>query len=284
VALVAVTPFKLSAADGFELGATLFEPPSPPRRAVLVLPATGVPQEYYGKFSAFLAERGAAVLTFDYRGIGRSRPPSLRGMKARMRDWALLDATAAFSHLAKTFPSLLIVGHSFGGQALGLLPLPERIAGALVVGSQSGYWKNWPPLGRFWMWPAVHLALPAISHALGYFPSSRVGFGEDLPAGVAIEWASWCRNPRYLVGALQADAEYARFRGPLRAYSISDDSIAPPSAVEALLELYPAAKSEIIAVEPADAGAERIGHFGFFRERFRDTLWREAADWLEGIR
>jgi predicted alpha/beta hydrolase len=23
-----------------------------------------------------------------------------------------------------------------------------------------------------------------------------------------------------------------------------------------------------------------IGHFGFFRERFRDSLWREAADWL----
>jgi len=24
-----------------------------------------------------------------------------------------------------------------------------------------------------------------------------------------------------------------------------------------------------------------IGHFGFFRERFRDSLWRETADWLE---
>jgi predicted alpha/beta hydrolase len=27
--------------------------------------------------------------------------------------------------------------------------------------------------------------------------------------------------------------------------------------------------------------ADRIGHFGFFRERFRDSLWREARDWLE---
>jgi len=23
-----------------------------------------------------------------------------------------------------------------------------------------------------------------------------------------------------------------------------------------------------------------IRHFGFFRERFRDTLWRDAVDWL----
>lgn len=281
---MAVTPLTLKAQDGYELGATLFEPSSPARRAVLVMAATGVPQEYYRRFAAFLADRGAAVLTFDYRGIGRSRPRSLRGMQARMRDWALLDSPAAFSRLAKNFPSVLIVGHSFGGQALGLLPNPERIAAALVVGSQSGYWKNWPPLARLWVWPMMHLVLPALSYALGYFPSSRLGFGEDLPRGVALEWASWCRNPRYLVGALQADAEYARFRGPLRAYSISDDAIAPPGAVEALLEFYPAAKSELIPVEPADAGVDRIGHFGFFRERFRDTLWREAADWLESIR
>jgi predicted alpha/beta hydrolase len=24
-----------------------------------------------------------------------------------------------------------------------------------------------------------------------------------------------------------------------------------------------------------------LGHFAYFRERFRDTLWREAVDWLE---
>jgi predicted alpha/beta hydrolase len=33
--------------------------------------------------------------------------------------------------------------------------------------------------------------------------------------------------------------------------------------------------------QPHEVGAKAIGHFGFFRERFRDSLWREAADWLE---
>jgi len=32
------------------------------------MPATGVPQAYYAKFAAYLAERGFKVLTFDYRG------------------------------------------------------------------------------------------------------------------------------------------------------------------------------------------------------------------------
>ena len=268
----------LTAADGYRLGATLFGPSS--KKAVLVMPATGVLQTYYAKFSAYLAERGFKVLTFDYRGIGQSASTNIRDLPARMRDWALLDAAAAFNTLDDS-EKILVVGHSFGGQALGLLPSPERIAAALIVGSQSGYWRHWPPLGRAWMWPATHFMLPGLSRLLGYFPGSRLGFGEDLPAGVAIEWASWCRHPTYLVGALGAEDSYARFAAPLRAYALSDDAFAPVAAVQALLELYPASKSELRRVRPRDVGAERIGHFGFFRESFRATLWRDAADWLE---
>ena len=99
------------------------------------------------------------------------------------------------------------------------------------------------------MWPATHLGLPAVTKLLGYFPGSRLGFGEDLPAGVATQWASWCRRPRYLVGTLGA--------------------------------LYPNSRWETRTVAPRELGVKSIGHFGFFRERFRDSLWRETADWLE---
>jgi predicted alpha/beta hydrolase len=277
---VGLTDLVLRAADGYELGASLFTPSATARAAVLVMPAAGVPQRYYARFAAYLTERGFAVLTFDYRGIGRSRHAPPRKLRAGMRDWALLDAAAAFSHVEPLHERLFVVGHSFGGQAIGLLPQPERIAAALVVGSQSGYWRNWPPLGRAWMWPTTHLLLPGISRALGYFPASRLGFGEDLPAGVAIEWARWCRHPRYLVGALQAQEAYARFRAPLLAYAIADDPFAPLSAVKALFDLYSSANAELRAVTPESLGVKAIGHFGFFRERFRDTLWREATEWL----
>jgi predicted alpha/beta hydrolase len=276
---MAMTVLTLKAADGYRLGATVFGDSL--KSAVLVMPATGVPQTYYANFAAYLAEHGFKVLTFDYRGIGQSLSASIKGFPARMRDWALLDAPAALDFLEKESRQLMIIGHSFGGQLLGLLPGPERIAAALIVGSQSGYWRNWPPLGRAWMWPVTHVFLPSIPRLLGYFPSSRLGFGEDLPAGVAIEWASWCRHPTYLVGALRVEESYARFAAPIRAYAMSDDAFAPVAAVQALLDLYPASKSEIRRVHPRDVGAERIGHFGFFRESFRDTLWREAAQWLE---
>jgi predicted alpha/beta hydrolase len=130
------------------------------------------------------------------------------------------------------------------------------------------------------MWPTMHFAIPGVTRLLGYFPSSRFGFGEDLPKGVAIEWASWCRNPTYLVGALRVENTYARFSAPLRAYAFSDDPFGPLGAVKKLLELYPGSPAEVRHLKPADLGVTRIGHFGFFREQFRDSLWREASEWL----
>jgi predicted alpha/beta hydrolase len=274
---------ELTAKDGYKLGATLFRPAATNGRTVFIMAATGVPQQYYAKFAAFLAEGGFTVLTFDYRGIGRSLHSSIRSVNAGMRDWALLDSAAACDFLDQHYPGekLMAIGHSFGGQAFGLLPRPERIAAAVTIGSQSGYWKHWPPLGRAWMWPATHLALPLVPRLLGYFPGARLGFGENLPKNVTIEWARWCRHPRYLVGALGVEREYARVAAPIRLYAISDDAFAPRRAVEALAALYDNATSQIRSVEPKDVGADRIGHFGFFRERFRDSLWAETRGWLE---
>ncbi|MDX1375335.1 MAG: alpha/beta fold hydrolase [Burkholderiales bacterium] len=274
---------EIETRDGVRLGATLFRPDKAAARAVAIQAATGVKQTYYADFAAYLAARGFMVLTYDYRGIGRSRPASLKGYPATMRDWAERDVPAALEHLERAAPGarLMAVGHSFGGQIYGLLPQRERIAAALLVGAQSGYWRHWPGMQRAGMWVFTHLLIPGLTRLQGYAAASRIGMGEDLPAGVALEWVRWCRHPEYVVGVLGAHADYARFRAPLLVISPTDDRYAPPAAVEALRSLYPAAEVEIRRVTPREVGAQRIGHFGFFREPFRDTLWREAADWLE---
>ncbi len=45
-----------------------------PIGAVIVNPATGVLARYYHRYARFLAGHGFDVLTYDYRGIGLSRP------------------------------------------------------------------------------------------------------------------------------------------------------------------------------------------------------------------
>lgn len=279
---MSVRPVEFAARDGFKLGGTLYRPAQPNGRAVLIHAAVGVRQQFYSGLAAFLEERGFTVLTFDYRGIGASRHGPLRNLPARIRDWAQRDAAAALDELARAAPGarLLAVGHSFGGSSLGLVPGNERYAGALFVGVQSAYWRHWRGAGRAGMWLLTHVVLPVISRVLGYVPAQVFDQGEDLPAGVAAEWAAWCRNPRYAAGVV-GDEGYANFKAPIRSYWIADDRYAPQAATEAILKEYSSAHSEVVAVDPAAHGGGSIGHFGFFRERFRDTLWREAAEWLE---
>jgi predicted alpha/beta hydrolase len=281
---VSGTAVEFPARDGYRLAGTLYRPAKPNRRAVLIQAATGVRQEYYGKFAAYLAARSFSALTFDYRGIGRSRPPSLRGFPARMRDWAEKDIAGALDYLARATNGarLIGLGHSFGGQVFGLVPGNERYVAVMAVGSQSGYWRHWGGAGRIGMWFLSHVLLPSMSSIMGYLPARVVGQGEDLPGGVAAEWARWCRHPGYVVGALGAQEAYARFTAPLRVYSISDDAYAPPRSVEAFLAFYPNAPRKVERVDAAAMDGGPIGHFGFFRERFRATLWREVADWMAG--
>lgn len=280
------TDVTVPARDGFVLAATTFEPRRAPQVWVILNPATGVPRTYYARFARFLAQEGFAVVTYDYRGIGGSRPRRLRGFRARMRDWAQQDAAGVMDWIDARHPGrLLAVGHSFGGQALGLLPRPERLAGALIVGSQSGYWRLWQGWRAGMIATLWYVLIPGLSPLCGYYPASLLGMGHDMPAGVAQEWARWGRRPGYVTdadgGALRAG--YAKVAFPIRSYSFSDDTFAPPRAVEALLGFYSSAPIERRALTPRDLGVKAIGHWGFFRDRFRDPLWIEAADWLRTV-
>jgi predicted alpha/beta hydrolase len=126
------------------------------------------------------------------------------------------------------------------------------------------------------------VSVPLISRIFGYVPGS-LGIKEDLPGGVAREWAAWCRRPGFLLdGHPERRAGFERFGRPILAWSFEDDHFAPRPAVEWLLRLYGNAPVEHRHRVPRAAGLGEVGHFGFFRERFRDSLWQEAADWLTG--
>lgn len=281
-----VSELSILAGDGYKLAATVYTPETSNGRAVVVNSAMGVKRGYYHKYATFLASRGFAVLTYDYRGVGGSRPASLRGSTIRLRDWGMHDQTAAIGWMREQYPhdKLLIVSHSVGGQILGLTPQNQYVAGMLGVASQSGYWQGWPGWRKWYMFAVWHILIPGLT-LIGYFPASKVGLGEDLPAGVAREWARGGRNPRYILGFFggTADDHYANFKGIFRSYSIEDDTFAPEQSVDALIPFYPNARSERLHVKPADLGVNAIGHFGFFREKFADMLWVESADWLAQV-
>ena len=281
------------AADGYKLGATLFLPRGAKSHAVLINSATAVPRKIYRGFAGYLARRGCAVLTYDYRGIGDSRqkavegynqPRSLVGFKASMSDWAALDVTSAVDWMRERYHHLPLgyVGHSFGGQALGLLSNNTEVARALLIASQAGYWKLMASPERYRVYAMLNFVGLPLTRLLGYMPGWS-GLGEDLPKGVFEQWVRWVMSERYLFTdpKLAGLSNFAKYRGALRSLCISDDPWATRPAVEMLCSGFTSITPDILTVAPADVGAAKIGHFGFFRPEHRDTLWRGAAEWLQ---
>jgi len=274
---------SIAARDGYQLAATVFTPTVAPARAVLINSATAVPRRIYRGFAAYLAEQGCAVLTYDYRGIGGSRPASLRGFPVRMRDWAALDVAGAIDHMRAVWPKLplAVVGHSFGGQAVGLAPNNSEISRALFIAAQAGYWRLFHSPEKYRVYAMLRLIGSPIARTLGYVPG-RLGIGEDMPRDVFLEWTDWVMKPRYFFddATLAALENFPRYRGALRAICLTDDPWATPAAVDLLCSGFTGTTTERIDIRPADAGTAKIGHFGFFRPEHGAMLWRDAAQWL----
>jgi predicted alpha/beta hydrolase len=96
----------------------------------------------------------------------------------------------------------------------------------------------------------------------------------DLPAGVAREWARWCRDPEYLCGARpDAKARFARWDRPTMIVSSPDDRFAPPAAVDALIARLSGARLELRRRPGLD-------HFDFFRPE-ASAVWREILEFLD---
>jgi predicted alpha/beta hydrolase len=290
---VFIDDITFPAVDGYALGATLFLPRGAKQHAVLINSATAVPRRIYRKFASYLARRGSAVLTYDYRGIGDSRqramvgyvkPKSLVGFKATMTDWAALDITAAVSWMRERYHTLPLtyVGHSFGGQALGLLPNNTEVKRALLIAAQAGYWKLMTSPERYRVYALLNFVGMPLTRALGYMPG-WAGVGEDLPKGVFEQWTRWLMSERYLFDepGLKALENFAKYTGPIRSLCFSDDPWATRPAVSLLCSFFTATMPDVITITPDDADTSAIGHLGFFRPEHRDTLWRGAAEWLE---
>ena len=111
------------AEDGFPLRGTLYVNETNPGPAILLSSAAAVRREHYGHFAeAAVAAGAAAVLTYDYRGVGGSAVPADWSGSVAMADWGVNDMAGAVLLLRRLFPGrpLAGIGQSIGGTMLGL--------------------------------------------------------------------------------------------------------------------------------------------------------------------
>lgn len=269
---------KIKTSDHLQLSASYFEADFPSNKIVLISPATGVKKHIYNQFAEYLSQHGFDVLTWDWRGVADNLVGDLKDDNSIMEDWAKKDLHGMINWASVHLPThqIFAVGHSFGGQGLGMAANIDKVQSIITIATQSGYWRHWPIKQRYKFAAIWYGVIPFLSHTLGFFPSKKLGLGENLPKGVALQWASWGRNPQYM-------ADYAgheKMTQKILAYYFTDDSFAPKAAVKVIHQHYNHCQVNYREVSPSDLNTDYIGHFGYFTKKESQKLWSEAIDFF----
>ena len=277
---------RISTGDNVEISATHYCAAEPSSRLVaMVLGATGAQQETYADIASFLARDGWHVLTFDYRGIGRSKIEPCDRDKLSMSAWGKEDLAAVIDWVCETFgpERVVAIAHSIGGQILPLAPNHGRIDAVLAVGVQKGFWKLWDGPTKFLVYAFFRLYLPVCARVLGYAPLGFVGL-DRLERQIALDFSRWTLNLDYVNADGQSFTDrFADFSAPILALSFEDDEKAPKRAVDFLMRhYYLRAATFRCHLVPREYGLKKLGHSGFFDGRvFPESIWRETSSWLK---
>ncbi|MBM3107523.1 alpha/beta fold hydrolase [Pseudomonas sp. P66] len=282
----AAQAFREAASDGYSIGGFSWRHPlvDSARPVVIINAATSVRCSYYARFAQYLFSHGFDVMTYDYRGIGESRPASMRNFKATWTDWGVLDFEAVLQRARREFPGqpIDVVGHSFGGCAAGLAASSTQLRRLVTVGAQFAYWRDYAADSRWQLFGKWHVVMPLLTQLFGYFPGKRLGWLEDTPAGVVKDWstlsAAYERRPS---GKALVERPFAQFRAQTLAISLTDDPFGTVAAIERLLSYCASSSPSHLRIAPADIGEAQIGHFAFFHNRFETRLWPIALQWLQ---
>jgi predicted alpha/beta hydrolase len=257
--------------DLVERRPTRFPAQGEPWATALIANAMAVKQAFYHPFARYLAANGVHVATFDY---------SIPDTDVTVTDWVDNDLAPMLAYAREAAPGLplLYIGHSLGGQLVGITPGNDVVRAAVHIAAGSGYYKfndRMPVLVRV-LW---FVYIPLLTPLFGYFPGKALRAVGDLPRGVTRQWRSWCLRRDYLLdGNGEFRARYARFAAPILSVSFEDDDINTKAGIDHLHSSYPNVTRR--HVRPSEIGQKRIGHFGFFNPRCREPLWSDALAWL----
>ena len=248
---------------------------------VLIASATGVKQSYYHNFAHYLYESGYNVITFDYVGIGASLHQDLNKLQYTASQWATDDLETVLQFVLQNYPNSqkTVLGHSIGGQLTALAPSITQVDKIILIAAQSGYWKHWKGTTKWQMWFNWYILFPVLLKSFKYLPSKKFTGMENLPHGVAKQWRNWCVTPNYYLQDQNIPEFYfENITIDITAFSISDDAYAPKTAVSWLLQQYANAKNKHIHWDATQLSSKKIGHFGIFKNRNKETLWKDIQN------
>ena len=244
---------------------------------LIIASAMGVKQSFYQNFAEFASSNNISVITFDYSGIGKSLTGNIKKHKEFLHDWGNQNLEMVIRNAIEKFPNhtKVVLGHSVGGQLIGLAPSSVHLDKIILVSAQSGFLGFWKGFNKVKMFLNWYLLFPVLTSFFGYMPSKRFSKMENLPKNVVNEWSKWCRNPDYLFGYFSDDElVFSKIRCNLLSISVADDFFAPEQSVDWLTNQYQNTKLTRKHLFPAEFDVSKIGHFDLFKTKFKESFWK----------
>jgi predicted alpha/beta hydrolase len=271
---------------GHDLGITVFKPKTSINKSIIISSATGVLQYYYYKFATHFSELGYTVYCFDYFGIGKSNSniSKLKQNTINLESWGKNDQVTVIDYAKSQNlkDKIIVVTHSIGGQILAFNTSISQVDAIITIASQSGYWKHWKGFERFRMLSFWYFLIPIATPLFGYFPAKKIKLFENLPKQMVYQWQRWGKHKDYMLSEFNfEDLQFKNYKKHILALSFTIDEYASKSAVDWLANQFTNAKVDRRHIIPQDLGIENIGHFGFFRPKFEDSLWRMTHQWID---
>lgn len=252
---------------------------------VIILPATGVLQKFYANLSTFLLQHNYTVYTFDFSGIGKSKNKPLTKFDTSLSNWVLNDAESVFKYVKGLHPSIDIncIGHSLGGQLLGLIPSNKIIKNTILVTAPTNHYSFWDGHHKIRVFFNWFVIFPFFSTFFKYFPSKTFTKMENLPKSMAKEFYKWSQEKDfYLSPKIAIEKKHYQITNKLTSYSSESDKFASKKAVDWLTNQYKNATIIRKHLSPKSYNVKSIGHFGFFNKKFENTIWKEFLEDLQG--
>ncbi|MEM1218479.1 MAG: alpha/beta fold hydrolase [Bacteroidota bacterium] len=259
-----------------------FDLTSPSGPILLVLPALGMRASYYQPLQQALGKSGLSSVSVDWRGHGHS---SLR--PGRKQDWGyeqlVQDTQFVLETIGEVAPDrpVIILGHSLGGQIGSLVAARfGSVEAVVLVASCLVDYRGWTDATRYWIQIASRIFYP-ISLVVGHFPGPWFRFGGREARSVMYDWSSNGLTGLYRLKGSNFDYEgsLAHTNLPVLGITIEDDQLAPPKAMQGLLNKYGDKQLHTYHHIPArGAGEPDIDHFRWARHPGRVVA--ELKAWL----
>jgi len=276
----------ITAPDGYALSALFGHPKKNGRSTIVISAATGVRKEFYINFARFLMDNGYHVVLYDYRGIGESAADDIKTSAIYMHEWGTQDMNAVLNYLVERgFIGVIWLGHSIGGQLVGLLENRQHVRKVISINAALGYWGYFPYPMKMVVWLLWYIIGPLLINIYGYGVMKKIGWGENLPRNVILEWRSWCISKTYYMDFLKHKIKshcFYNFTVPITAIYISDDFIANDKTAPLMKQFFPNAPYELIKLDVGRYTSHKVGHTGIFRKRFAEVLWPLLLQTIHG--